>query len=481
MTETPINPIVFDGYGVAWGVTSGSPDVEVRLGDFLPGMGEETLQPNYFNTKFKWDSVELKYSAFEDDYEPMGRFNVEAKVFGYIKKQNDDGIETTEIYDIPYKLESLTITSEDPNDGGTWIYPDDYDVEVDPKHPKQYGGVIMRDGFNREYFAGQKCSCGLEDGPNNDAIVPWINSNSRLEQAISAYNYIDVFDETQFSYIPRNSDEFVSLADNEKFLLTPLYPDVLDENGKHAPIYPMNTLTNFSPDGRDTVTVTYNVSLKVSFTVGLNKGVLIPVDNPEAVVKQICVQNNTDYAQQMEQIIQYCNWSNPGGYTPEELAPDYPRLYPYTLVNGFDGLGVGQTPVTRGDDKNNESLERGDVWYNPDTEERKYYTISDVPSELEVTEGGGGYKDREGVMCVWMPTQDRCFDLRKIESAPFGLMCDIKTENGQVVSATISDTGTPTGWSDGDIVAVTGGKNNARLKVTIKDEPGWIDNYVEVI
>jgi len=59
-------------------------------------------------------------------------------------------------------------------------------------------------------------------------------------------------------------------------------------------------------------------------------------------------------------------------------------------------------------------------------------------------------------------------------------MCDIKTENGQVVSATVSDTSSATGWSDGDIVAVTGGKNNARLRVSIQDEPGWIDTYVEV-
>ena len=59
-------------------------------------------------------------------------------------------------------------------------------------------------------------------------------------------------------------------------------------------------------------------------------------------------------------------------------------------------------------------------------------------------------------------------------------MCDTKTKDGVVVSATIADTGTHSGWSDGDIVAVTGGKNDARRKISIKEPAGWTDNYVEV-
>ena len=480
MSETPIVPILFDGYGINWAVTSGGPDVEVRLGDFLPGMGEETLQPDYFNSKFKWDSVELKYSAFEDDYEPLGRFNVLAKVFGY-RKKDVDGIETTEVFDIPYELVSMTITSSDPNDSGTWVFPDDYPEQmVDENHPTQYGGVIMRDGRPGVYTAGAVGMCGLEDGPEDDAIVPWVDSGNQRQEVISAYKYIDVFDETEFSYIPFNSSVSVDLKDDETFRFTPLYPDVKDENGKHAPIYPMNTVTAFLPDGRESVTVTYTVNIEVKFAQGPKKGANIPIENPSATIKQICVQDPSDYNKQMQRMFEFCNWNNPQNIEQGDFAPDYPMMYPYTNINGFEGLGLGQTPETRGDDTENAPLERGDVWYNPDTEERKYYNISDVPEELEVTEGGSGYKDREGVMCVWMPTQDRCFDLRKIESAPFGLMCDIKTENGQVVAATVADTGSATGWSDGDIVAVTGGKNNARLKVSIKQPPGWIDTYVEV-
>ena len=166
----------------------------------------------------------------------------------------------------------------------------------------------------------------------------------------------------------------------------------------------------------------------------------IPVDNPSATIKQTCVQDVSDYAQQMENLFQYCNWSNPGQHEQQDLAPDYPLMYPYTNINGFEGLGPGQTPKTRGDDTDNAPLERGDVWYNPETEERKYYNISDVPQSLEVTEGGGGYKDRKGVLCVWLPPQERCYKLTDQSNIPFGLMCDIKTEKGEVVSATISDT-----------------------------------------
>ena len=126
----------------------------------------------------------------------------------------------------------------------------------------------------------------------------------------------------------------------------------------------------------------------------------------------------------------------------------------------------------------NQIVETEEVYlYGPGYE---YYNISDIPEELEVVEGGNGYKDTKDVLCVWMPPEDRCYNIKNVEHIPFGLMCDIKTKDGEVVSATISDTGSPSGWSDGDMVAVTGGKNNARMKVSIKKEPGWTDNYVEV-
>ena len=113
----------------------------------------------------------------------------------------------------------------------------------------------MRDGVSGSFSAGGRSECGLEDGPENDAIVPWVDNNGRSQEAISAYNYIDVFDDTEFSFIPMNSNDVLTLADNEKFRFTPLYPDVVDQDGKAAPIYPMNTITTFKPDGRDSVTV----------------------------------------------------------------------------------------------------------------------------------------------------------------------------------------------------------------------------------
>ena len=486
MTETPITG-PFTGYGITWSVTSGGPDTEdeiINLSDTLPidPNQEEEEEPDYFNTKFRWDSVELKYSAFDDDYEPLGRFKVQAKVFGYREMMNPQtGEPSTQVEDIPYELKSFTITSSDPNSGGTWIFPDDYPEQtVDPNHPKQYGGVIMMNGSPAAFKAGELSVCGLEAGPNNDAIVPWRNTNGGTEEAISAYNYIDVFDQTEFTFIPFNSTEPLDLKDNEKFRFTPLYPDVKDENGKAAPIYPMNTITSFLPDSRDFVTVTYTARIEVAFAEGAKKGQRIQIDNPTATIKQNCTQDSSDYGQQLERLLEYCNWTNPGGFSQEELAPDYTINYPYTLVNGFEGLELGETPKRRGDDTDNAPLERGDVWYNPEKDERKYFNIADIPEELKVVEEGGGYKDRKGVMCLWMPPKERCFNLKNVENIPFGLMCDIKTKNGKVISATVSDTGSASGWSDGDIVAVTGGKNNARLKIKIEQNPVWVDNYVEV-
>ena len=482
------------GFGVKWSVTNGGPDTDdaVNLSDSLPfdpnDITGDIVTPDYFNTKFKWDSVELKYSAIGEDYEPLGRFKVRAKVFGYVRTLSDDGgQDSVSAYDIPYELEEMTIISEDPNDGGTWVFPKDYPEQVvDPNHPTQYGGVIMRDGVSGSFSAGGRSECGLEDGPENDAIVPWVDNNGRSQEAVSAYNYIDVFDDTEFSFIPMNSNDVLTLADNEKFRFTPLYPDVVDQDGKAAPIYPMNTITTFKPDGRDSVTVKYKVEIKAKFSdkpdfapgIILGKeGTPINLDNPVATIKQTCVQDVSDYAKQMENLFQYCNWNNPQQIEQNDFAPDYPIMYPYTNINGFEGLALGQTPKTRGDDTD---LQRGDIWYNPDTNERKYYNISDIPESLEVEVGGHGYKDRNGVMCVWLPPQQRCYKITEQSNIPFGLMCDIKTKDGEVVSATIADTGTPSGWSDGDIVAVTGGKNDARLKISIKEPAGWVENYVEV-
>ncbi len=476
MTETPTPPVIFaQGYGVTWEVENGGPDIETNLSDRLPFDEEE---PDYFNTKFKWDSVELKYSAIGEDYEPLGRFKVKAKVFAYTDTKDDTGTESRQIQYIDYTLVSLTITSDDPNSGGTWIYPDDYpEQQEDENHPKQYGGVIMKNDTNKRRMRTEFSVCGLDGGDSGNGIVKWVSTNRKIMEAISAYNYIDVFDDTEFSFIPMNSNDPVDLRDNEKFRFTPLYPDVKDENGKHAPIYPMNTVTTFRPDGRDSVTVTYTAKFSAMNT---NTGIEIPLDNPVATIKQTCVQDVSDYAKQMENLFQYCNWNNPQQIDQEDFAPDYPIMYPYTNINGFEGLRTGQTPRTRGDDTDNSELERGDIWYNPNTNERKYYNISDVPESLEVTEGGHGYKDRKGVMCVWLPPQERCYKITEQSNIPFGLVCDIKTKDGEVVSATIADTGTPSGWADGDIVAVTGGKNDARLRISIKEEPGWIDNYVEV-
>ena len=116
MTETPITPILFTGYGITWSVTSGGPDTDdeiINLSDTLPGQEEEE-EPDYFNSKFKWDSVELKYMAIGEDYEPMGRFNVKAKVFGYREMMDPNSDEpTTQVVDIPYQLVSMKITSSD--------------------------------------------------------------------------------------------------------------------------------------------------------------------------------------------------------------------------------------------------------------------------------------------------------------------------------------------------------------------------------
>lgn len=489
-TPTPIPDIVIKKYGVKWKLRRGyAVDEEGnRLSRTEEGFpiveGEDDVTEeyiSYFHTDYRWKSVELNYNyVTPGGTKPLKRYRVNGSVFGYIEtiknEGTDDETRTIQTFDDEYIVTSLDIISEDPNPGNTWIFPDDYNVEVAPGHPTQYGGVILfTEQTPAEKEAGDTFECGIDDGKDDDGKVYWGGTFT-----ISGYNYIDVFDQADFAYVPRNSNTDVEISHNERFRFEPLYPSLEDPKGLKAPLYPMNMITRFLPDERDSVTVTYRVSM----TATDKEGEPIFLENPNITIKQTCTQDTSDYSEQLKQLLSYCNWSNPQDIDLDDFSPTYPQDYPYTLVSGFDGVDLNNEPRYRGNDRDNESLRRGDVWYDPKTDQRKYYSISDIPDELKVKEQGSGYRDKKNVPCVWIMPKDengkpvRCFNSNNVEDVPKGLLVDIDTKDGKIIKANLSNDGDPSGFKDGDFVSVSTGNGDAVLKVVISSRPRWVSQYI---
>ena len=288
-----------------------------------PGSDEEVDKLSFFHTEYKWNNVEISFSIDEDD-DILTGFEIEARVYALTStpsRPDDPDGEPSKVFKewVPYRVKSASIISEDPNSGNTWVYD----------NPRNYGGVILfTDDTPVDKEANSKFVCGIEE---------------------SSYNYVDVFDDVEFGYIPRNTYENKKMTTADKYQFEPLYPDVKDANGLAAPIYPMNAVTAFVPDGRESVTVTYKVSLNVVVLDG-NKELKDEIKNPEVTIKQTVEQDTSNYIGQLEELGKFCQFQNPGGWKPDELSPNYNYDYPYTLVAGFDGVPSSGNTEVRGDD-----------------------------------------------------------------------------------------------------------------------------------
>jgi hypothetical protein len=429
-----------------------------------PSGDEEAEALSFFHTEYKWNNVEISFSI-GDNVDLLRGFEIEARVYSLemtpAKPDDPNGPSRTFKEWVPYRVRSATIISEDPNSGNTWVYD----------NPRNYGGVILfTDSTPVDKDANSKFVCGIAE---------------------SAYNYVDVFDDVEFGYIPRNTYENKEMTTADKFQFEPLYPDVKDANGLAAPIYPMNAVTAFVPDGRESVTVTYKVSLDV---VAIDKnGIAIntPVQNPDVTIKQTVEQDTSDYIGQLEELGKFCQFQNPGGFKPDELSPNYNYDYPYTLVAGFDGVPDDGNTSVRGDDKNNERVQKGDVLYIPSTDERLTWSVADIPERLTIIDGGSNYRDNDAAITIKAYETDKSFDKdiypngrpprcyeSSTQSVPTGLLVDIETEDGKIVSAEISEESSATGWEDGDVIRVVGGNNNAELRIHIDNPPGWTDKFI---
>ena len=156
------------------------------------------------------------------------------------------------------------------------------------------------DNYGVEFFTTNR-SCGIIDG--------------------SQYEYMYVFDQTDFQYLPMNSNttkNLVKVAD--KFPTEPKYLDLKDPLGKDAPIYPMDSVVRFVPDRRLAVTVDYYITGRI-----VGEGIV--TSNPELIIKHTVVQEETDYRDQLEQLKQHTMLGNTRDF---DYSKGYPHNYPYT-------------------------------------------------------------------------------------------------------------------------------------------------------
>lgn len=454
---------------------------------------------SYFHTTYMWEDVEISYRYDNKDTDPLIGFEIAARVYRLIKNVNQPGeTEDEEEYTfagwVPYRVNSASIKSKDPNTGGTWVYPDDYDVEVDENHPTQYGGVItFTEGTPVDLEPEEKFVLGIDSGLNETGYVYWRDTSNNLQRTFSGYNYMDVFDENEFAYIPRNTYENKELEKDEDFEIEPYYPSVKDPNNLAAPIYPMNAITSFVPDLRELVTVTYIVNVNIDVLNDEGKPIdgATPINTYVTIVQNV-LHNTDDYIEQLEGLQSLCMFSNPGEWKLNELSPNYNYDYPYTLVTGFEGVPIEGETYVRGDDKNNEPLERGDVLYDTSTNIRKIWSIADIPERLSIIDGGSNYRDAKNVTAIKVYEMDKSFNperypagrpprgYEKIDMGnAVGLLVDTETKDGKIVSIKISKDIQPSGWQDNDIVRITGGSGDAVVRIHIDNPPGWSNKFID--
>lgn len=321
------------------------------------------------------------------------QFIVSAKLQAVTLKEeidpvNDPPVENEEyIYqDIPYFVDSLTITSSHP-ENETWIFPDDFDnIEVPPGTPKEYGGIVLQDAQNTpgRKEAGQLTECG-SDGE-------------------SGYEYLDVFFDYDFEYYPRNS---ISLSGEDglnvkniknsrsRFPTLPYFPDVVDEDNLKAPILPIDVITSYVADDSESYTITYTIEFK-GYSLSILPFVTGGIENPILKITQEVTQDVEAPGKVLLGLLSISNFNYEETFnvSSEELAPNYSILYPYTIVSGFDGQSLSGVPTGRNtiDGEFEGPLQKGDVWYNDVTKERKYYQVNSFVEKVKVLSPGTIYK-----------------------------------------------------------------------------------------
>ncbi len=497
MTQTPgaPQPIVITTveYGISWGASNGS----IVTIDNIEVGGVATPVVIGWPTRGSFNSVNYS-NDIDFIYDVVNQF-VTATFVSRTKTTVTTpptppatGSTTTITYGppipLPYTLINFTVNSVHESNN-RWIYPDDYNAIVDVNYPKQYGGVVL---FSENDPGDKDAGTILEAGCDKDARYTFTDTQGNEQTVVSGYNYFECFEKGEYRYKPRNSVALSLLGDYDaKEIIIPsrpYYKDLTDEKGKHAPIYPIDIISSFNVDlDQQSVTVTYTFNFEISNDFGVDDPFLGPtvLQNPTLTMTQTITQPES-VSERLEKLLDVSSYVNPDDFPIDSLAPGYTIDYPYTMVSGFDGIGT-DPPKERGTDierygsREPQTLQRGDVWYNPATDQRKYWKGPDMADNVKIVNRGNNYRSEKNiqVFATIDVTPEDTEDVEIRTPVPYGLYVDITTDsNGQITSASIVEGEGGHNFQNGDIVAVPGGNGNGRLEVQISDPNRWVNFYV---
>ena len=428
---------------------------------------------------------------------------------------------------ITTELISLEITSSHESNNDTWETND----------PELYGGVKLEK--TPLGTVGTTFTCG----PDFDGKYTYEGKDR-----ISGYEYFKCFPNIELSYIKRNSISLgfslddVEIDPNTKntgktFPLTPFHENLKDPVGKDAPILPMDAITKFVPDDSESYEVTYEASIEVKF----NKKI-ITLENPTITVTQDVVQDlsSINFGAQLQSLLGFCNFSYPYEYnvSVDQLSEGYSSNYPHTTVTYLEGekrdnydIDRGETPSERTDGT---PLEKGDVWYDPNTDVRRYYQINSFVEDVKILERGTIYAvperpqdfgnllkgdeslmkgldnllgDSQEAINIYLEnsnadqvvelldgqdsfttsyeetkkndTARRRYNITTVAENPnstgYGLTVDIVVnKKGRVMKAEVNKKGLY--YTDGEIVLLEGG--DCKLQVEVNDDEFWTEEFV---
>ena len=164
------------------------------------------------------------------------------------------------------------------------------------------------------YFTAPAGNYGTYDFPATSGVVD-----------DSCYDYFKVFDQSESSYLAALSG-YDSEPIEDTYIPTTPYDEDAD-----PPLYPIDALTKFIPDTRESVTVSYR--LTTVYNTGVGDDVTETMDFTHTVT-----QNTTDWTAQVQSLVQRCYYTNgifpsmPDDRDPQVpsdgLNPDGSVVYP---------------------------------------------------------------------------------------------------------------------------------------------------------
>lgn len=133
-----------------------------------------------------------------------------------------------------------------------------------------------------------------------DSVVPGTYSTAGITDG-TAYEYVKVFDQTDFryierEYIPPKNPPVIDPSISDNFPLEPYDPS--------NNIYPYSTITTYIPDTRDVVTVTYTLTTK--YALSYNGSVTTEV----ATITQDVLQSINDWTDECRFYLQRGSYYN---------------------------------------------------------------------------------------------------------------------------------------------------------------------------